>query len=707
MRRMRLSLAMSATLLVLGSSASATWGSTGATEWGNTVSFGKQLIPTGVSGISGISAVSASRGFPATNLALTSGVVQSWGSNTRGQLGSGACCTSRTVPEAIPSFSNVIAISAGRETGLAIKEGGTVWAWGTNVHGELGQGTISGPETCKSGPCSTKPIQVPGLEHVVGIAAGSEFDLAVTESGTVYAWGLATSGQLGDGSTEGTVTCGGVAKACEPTPQPVKELEGAVAVATGALHGVALLGSGTVKAWGANEDGQLGNGTTELSTVPVSVSGLSEATAIAAAADVTLALRSDGTARSWGANTRGALGVGRSEAELGFSDVPLTVGGFSPLKEATGISTANGHSLALLSNGTMKGWGFNYAGQVGGGFASEEVVLPTAVVHAKEVSGISAGGDWSLTFGGAAPSLSFLFPAGGSSEGGNVVEIHGANFTEVETVEFGNKAASFEVVSSTLIRAVAPASTPSKTSVSVIAARGQGVPLKYRYTAPGMQPELGRCVKTAKEAGKFKTNGCTEEAPKSSFEWHPDAVLRGFSGSSTETVLETVGKAKVNCKSSTMAGEYDSPQTEAGVKLALLECEKEGAGKCSTPLAAEGEIVTHALEGVLGFESKELNNVAYQLQPEGGGQVAEFNCGATNVKVRGAVVAQWSPPNNMRASFNVKFKQGKGKQKPESLEGGPTAVLEASIAGGAYEQMGLSSVGTVTNEEEVEINTVL
>src|SRR6185312_616737 len=179
-----------------------------------------------------------------------------------------------------------------------------------------------------------------------------------------------------------------------------------------------------------------------------------------------------------------------------------------------------------------------------------------------------------------------------------------------------------------------------------------------------------------KEAGKFKTNGCTEEAPKSSFEWHPDAVLRGFSGSSTETVLETVGKAKVNCK-------------------------------CSTPLAAEGEIVTHALEGVLGFESKELNNVAYQLQPEGGGQVAEFNCGATNVKVRGAVVAQWSPPNNMRASFNVKFKQGKGKQKPESLEGGPTAVLEASIAGGAYEQMGLSSVGTVTNEEEVEINTVL
>ncbi len=167
----------------------------------------------------------------------------------------------------------------------------TAVAWGYNGYGELGDGTTTDRSVFGA---------VSGLSSgVVQVAAGNDFSLAVTSTGTAWAWGNGQFGQLGNGST-----------ANSSVPVQVKGLTGAVAVAAGFFHGLALRSDGTVWAWGGNDSGQLGNGTTASSPVPVLVKGLTGITQIAAGAEYSLALRSDGTVWAWGRNGSGQLGNG-------------------------------------------------------------------------------------------------------------------------------------------------------------------------------------------------------------------------------------------------------------------------------------------------------------------------------------------------------------------------------------------------------------
>jgi alpha-tubulin suppressor-like RCC1 family protein len=707
-------------LPVVGSSVATA--STGATAWGSnsfsqlgTESSIHSLTPTTVKGLSEVAAVAA--GANTSFGLLTNETLVSWGSGAKGALGNGSLSGNNgTVPAAVSGLTEVTAVSGGEASGLALRSNGTVWAWGTNQQGQLGQGSIMGPEFCKSlsQPCSPVPIEVPTLSHIVGISAGPGFDLAVSEAGVVYAWGENVGGQLGNGTTKGTVNCTiegeTVTLGCDPTPTAVSELSEAAAVATGYQEGVALLKGGTVKDWGTNSAGQLGNGTTTASTVPVSVSGLTEVTQISAGFKNVAALRSNNTVKSWGSNSHGALGTGSTEAELAFSTTPVAVGGLFALTEVTAIATGGSHTIALLSNKTLKAWGQNEDGEVGNGTTTPAIISPTAVLNAKEVSGIAAGPSHSLAFGAPAPIVESVSPTSGPTGGGTKVEIHGSNFSEVSAVKFaGNNATSFEVVSSSLIDAVTPAGAPGQAKITVTAARGTSDATVVFLYAPGGPIEFGRCEKMTK-AGKYKNLACTETMAEGNFEWAPGAgTARSFSGTSSEAVLETVGKAKVKCKGSTITGEYNTPRSTANVVIVFTGCEEEGIGKCSSAGAAEGEVTTSALEGVLGFESKELTSPGLELKPtEGATQFTEFKCGTTTFNVRGAVVAQLTPANAMRVFFNFKLKQTKGKQKPESLEGGPTATLETSIAGGAYEQAGLSLIGTVGKSEgELEINTVV
>src|SRR5919202_2518513 len=180
---------------------------------------------------------------------------------------------------------------------------GLAVSWGSNIHGELGNG--------QTGAGVSTPGQVTPISSVVGLAAGNSFSLAVQSDGTVWAWGTNSSQQLGlPATTPFTSTPVEVTTAISHTHGP--PLSSMVAVAAGGGHSLALRSDGTVWAWGANNDGQLGRGTVTASPSknPTQVTGLINVTAIAAGDNHSLALRSDGTVWAWGDNSSGQLGLG-------------------------------------------------------------------------------------------------------------------------------------------------------------------------------------------------------------------------------------------------------------------------------------------------------------------------------------------------------------------------------------------------------------
>jgi hypothetical protein len=221
------------------------------------------------------------------------------------------------------------------------------------------------------------PVTVSGLAGSSAVTGGTSHTCALLPFGTVKCWGLNASGQLGNN----TLTSSNV-------PVVVSALSGVKAISAGGSHTCALLSSGTVKCWGANASGQLGNNTLTSSKVPVVVSGLSGVTAISAGGSHTCALLSVGTVKCWGLNASGQLG----NNTLTSSKVPVVVSGLSGV---TAISAGGSHTCALLSVGTVKCWGSNASGQLGNNTLTSSKV-PVVVFGLSGVKSISAGGSHSL-----------------------------------------------------------------------------------------------------------------------------------------------------------------------------------------------------------------------------------------------------------------------------------------------------------------------
>jgi alpha-tubulin suppressor-like RCC1 family protein len=290
------------------------------------------------------------------SLALkTDCTVFAWGYNGQGQLGDGTSGTDRTTPVQVQNLSGVKAIAAGQNHSLALKEDGTVFAWGHNLYGQAGDGT--------SGTDRTTPVQVQNLSGVKAIAAGGSHSLALKTDGTVFAWGHNAFGQLGNGTFGGDTP--------NPTPVPVKgefptlqpadssssnfqvppiqrpNLSGVKAISAGSGHSLALMEDGTVRSWGANVFGQLGDGTTTYRNMPVQVSGLSGVKAIDAHTSHNLALKDDGTVLNtgtvwaWGWNMHGQLGDGTTTD----SNTPVQV---KNLRDVKAIDAGLSHGLAIV-----------------------------------------------------------------------------------------------------------------------------------------------------------------------------------------------------------------------------------------------------------------------------------------------------------------------------------------------------------------------
>jgi alpha-tubulin suppressor-like RCC1 family protein len=389
------------------------WGGNSSGQLGDGTFVARRTTPVEVSNLDGAE-LKAITGGAYHSLALKEdGTVLAWGDNQYGQLGDGTNTSSSTPVQVQdpndPSgyLSAVETIAAGSFHSLALKDDGTVWAWGSNRVNELGDETIDN---------SAQPVQVGNLSEVEAIAAGSSHNLALKSDGTVWAWGNNTNGRESPlfGSISGQLGDNELPRSS--TPVQVGGLpDGIEAVAAGLAYSLALKDDGTVWAWGFNDVGQLGDGTSTDTSTPVRVSGLDGVRAIAAGGSNGLALNDDGTVWAWGFNRFGQLGDGTS-TDGTVTTCELTGGGAmgnssctdsntpvqaSELNGIEAIAAGSSHGLALKDDGTVWAWGFNQNGQLGNGSytlgtPTQGINIPMPVGELSAVKAIAAGGDHSL-----------------------------------------------------------------------------------------------------------------------------------------------------------------------------------------------------------------------------------------------------------------------------------------------------------------------
>ncbi|HEX8834471.1 MAG TPA: hypothetical protein VF719_09735, partial [Abditibacteriaceae bacterium] len=276
------------------------------------------LVPVAVPNLSNVAQVAA--GWYHSLALKTDGTVWAWGNNSYGQVGNGST-QNVLVPVQISSLSNqVSAIAAGVYHSVALKKDGTVWAWGSNFYGQLGDGT----NTDRLVPVRSGT----GIDlRAQSIAAGAGHTLA-RQADRVRAWGWNADGQLGIGNTTN-----------QAVPVTVPNLSGVTFVSAGYSHSLALTG-GRIRAWGHNAYGQLGNNSTATSSVPVTVSGLTGVTQISAGAAHNLAVRSDETIWSWGNNAYGSLGNNSTANQR----VPVQINRVASVQT---VAAGYGHNLAV------------------------------------------------------------------------------------------------------------------------------------------------------------------------------------------------------------------------------------------------------------------------------------------------------------------------------------------------------------------------
>jgi alpha-tubulin suppressor-like RCC1 family protein len=281
------------------------------------------------------------------------GSLWSWGYNLNGQLGDGTPGINKSIPTQVGTLTTWAAVAAGKAHSVSIRKDGTLWAWGRNFSGQLGDGT----ESDRTTPVQIKTTAATETKWSV-VAAGSTHTVARDTDGNLWAWGQNQAGQLGFGSSASIGR--------SPT-----RIEGGpwVAVAAGQLHTLAIRADGALFSWGSNDRGQLGEPGVQRS-VPTRVGNETNWSVIVAGDLHSLAIKTDGTLWAWGANSEGQLGDGT----LIDRQLPIRI---SDARDWVRISAGSGHTLGLRADGTLWSWGKNASGQLGIGSLNRATVPTT------------------------------------------------------------------------------------------------------------------------------------------------------------------------------------------------------------------------------------------------------------------------------------------------------------------------------------------
>ncbi len=299
-----------------------------------------------------------------TTAIKSDGSLWAWGSNGNGQLGDGSI-VNKYFPVQVGNDMNWTAISPGGAHTIALKSDGTLWAWGGNANGRLGDGTSTQ---------RTAPVKIGNDANWAAITAGGAHTVALKTDGTLWAWGYNNAGQLGDGTTTD-----------RNSPVRIGSDTNWSAISTRGQHTLALKSDGTLWAWGYNNAGQLGDGTTVAINAPVQVGTNSTWISIAAGGSHSIALKSDGTLWAWGYNNAGQLGDGSNVNKY----FPVQVGSGTTWSF---VAAGSGYTTALKSDNTLWTWGYNNAGQLGNGTTTNSST-PVQVGTGMTWTAVS-GGNW-------------------------------------------------------------------------------------------------------------------------------------------------------------------------------------------------------------------------------------------------------------------------------------------------------------------------
>jgi alpha-tubulin suppressor-like RCC1 family protein len=689
--------------------------------------------PVTVSGLAGVAAIDA--GANDALALLGNGTVEAWGDDSVGQLGDGEGFkngVSKDEPVPVTGLSGVRAVSAGTGESLAVLTDGTVRSWGDNFLGQLGNPSVESGE----GRTYNAPVPVSDLAEAVAVSAGEDHDMALLANGTVVDWGVNGSresarNELGTG-TPGPDFCkykepfpyDEAGRPCSRVPIEVHELTG-VSDISEAPEGLPALAAGPLseRVTGVNPARGAGVGGSE---VTITGTNLSDATVVhfgaSEAASLTVLSRTAITAV-----TPAGTGVVDVTVTTPEGTTPLTPRDhfdYTPLVTSvapTGGPASGGTAVTITGEGLLGATEVDFGASAAASFTVNSDTSITAVsppgtgqVHVTVTTpgGKSPTRPADLFTYVAAPSVATVSPNHGPSAGGTSVSVTGTGFVGATAVSFGaSSATSFTVESATSITAISPpgSGTVDVTVTTTGGTSATGVADQFAYLAG---PEYGRCIKVARGAGQFGNGGCTQLAGTRAYEWYPGAIKTHFTTKVKEltTVKITSAGAQITCLDETGVGNYAGSKTVNGVLMTFTGCERAGE-KCSTLEAAEGEIATKPLEGVLGVtklgETAIKDQIGLDLFPAGKtGEVMEFSCGATAVSVRGSVIAV-STKNSMKPMSTLTYSaSSKGKQTPERLVGEPTDVLEASFNGAAFQRVGLAMKTVVSSEEPFEVNSV-
>ena len=312
------------------------------------------------------------------------GTLWSWGLDTTGQLGNSSISTSTSNPEKIGTDTNWDKISAGYYHNLALKTDGTLWAWGSNSYGELGNGTLS---------IQKEPIQIGTRNDWKYISAGGNHSLAIKTDGTLWAWGRNdNTGQLGDGTTIN-----------KNKPVQIGTDTDWAVVSAGDHHSAGVKTDGTLFMWGSNDEGQfgVGAGNTKGSLTPLSTANVASKTTwktISCGNFHTIGIKTDGTMWGSGTNSRGQLGIGSIVSQNTFTKIGTSANWIM-------VSAGMFNSIAISSNGTTSqskaySWGANDLGQSGDN-TNIDILAPVLIANifgnTDNYLRVSAGGNHTLT----------------------------------------------------------------------------------------------------------------------------------------------------------------------------------------------------------------------------------------------------------------------------------------------------------------------